>query len=180
MSSSLQDQLKQTGLASEKQARRARQDRKKNRKGGKPSRRRPAAPDPRAEAVQAERADKAERDREANAKREAQRLAKETAARVRQIVETHRIRRGEGERVYRFTRGTTIKEVWLSTEHHRRLAEGDIALVSFGEGYELVPKATGERIGEIDETALLVLNRGSSKTEDDMYADFPVPDDLMW
>ena len=180
MSNSLQDQLKQLGLADEKQARKARQDKKKSKKGSKPSRRQPAAPDPRAEAARRERAEKAERDRQTESKREARRRAKETAARIRQIVETNRIERGAGERVYRFTRGRKIKEAWLSPDHHRRLADGEIALVTFGEGYELVPKATGERIREIDEKALLVLNTGSTESDDDAYADFPIPDDLMW
>ena len=180
MSNSLQDQLKQLGLADEKQERKARQEKRKNRKGRKPSRRQTAAPDPQAEAARRERAEKAERDRASNSKREARRRAKETAARIRQIVETHGIKRGEGERVYRFTRGRKIKEVWLSAEHHQRLADGEIALVTYGQGYELVPKATGERIREIDEKALLVLNTGGAESDDDAYADFPIPDDLMW
>ncbi len=180
MSNSLQDQLKQTGLVDEKQARKARQEKKKARKESKPSRRQSTAPDPHAEAARRERAAKAERDREANAKREAWRRAKETAARIRQIVETHRIERGAGERVYRFTRGRKIKEVWLSAQHHRHLADGEIALVTFGEGYALVPKATGERIRGIDEEAVLVLNTARTESGDDLYADFPIPDDLMW
>jgi len=180
MSNSLQDQLKQLGLADEKQARKARQDKKKNRKGRKPSRRQPAATDPHAEAAGRERAEKAERDRATNSKREARRRAKETAARIRQIVDTHRIKRGDGERVYRFTRGRKIKEVWLSPEHHQRLADGEIALVTYGDGYELVPKATAERIRDIDEKALLVLNTEGTASDDDAYADFPIPDDLVW
>ena len=180
MTNSLQDQLKQAGLADEKQARKARQDKKKNKKASKASRRQQATPDPSADAARREQAEKADRDREANARREAQRRARETAARIQQIVESHRIERGEGERVYRFTRGTKIKEIWLSPEHHRRLAAGDIALVLSGEAYELVPKATGKRIEEIDASALVVLNTGQPESDDDAYADFPIPDDLMW
>lgn len=180
MSNSLQDQLKQSGLVDEKQARKARQEKRKNKKASKASRHQPAAPDPQAEAAQRERAEKVERDRQANARREAERRARETAARIRQIIESHRIDRSDGERVYHFTHGTKIKEIWLSPDHHRRLANGELALVTCGEGYELVPKATGERIREIDENALLVLNTGSGEPDDDAYADHPIPDDLMW
>jgi len=180
MSNSLQDQLKQSGLVDEKQARKARQEKRKNKKASKASRHQPAAPDPQAEAAQRERAEKVERDRQANARREAERRTRETAARIRQIIETHRIDRGAGERVYRFTHGTKIKETWLSPDHHRRLIDGELALVTFGEGYELVPKATGERISEIDANALLVLNTDSREPDDEAYADHPIPDDLMW
>jgi len=56
----------------------------------------------------------------------------------------------------------------------------EVGLVAFGAGYELVPRATAERIRGIDIEAVLVLNNAGSDAEDDAYADFPVPDDLMW
>lgn len=180
MSNSLQDQFKQLGLADEKQVRKARQGKKKKKGSPKPSRRESPAPDPRAEAAQRERAEKAERDRQIESEREAQRRAKETAARVRQIAETNRVERENGDLPYHFTRGSTIKEIRLSKAQHGRLANGEIALVACGESYELVPKATAERIREIDSEAVLVLNTGRPDSDDDPYADFPVPDDLMW
>lgn len=180
MTKSLQDQFKQLGLADEKQARKARQGKKKQKGVSGRARREAAAPDPNAEAAQRERAEKAERDRQLEAERQAERQAKETAERVRQIIESNRVERGDGELVYRFTRGSRIKELWLSKAHHRRLAEGDVGLVALGAGYELVPRSTAERIRGIDAEAVLVLNDGGPESGDDAYADFPVPDDLMW
>ncbi len=180
MSKSLEDQFKELGLANEKQVRKARQGKKKKKGNRKPSRAEPAVPDPGAEAAERERAEKAERDRQLEQERQAQRLAKETAARVRQIAETNRVEREKGDVAYHFTYGSRIKELWLSKAQHRRLAEGEIGLVAVGDGYELVSKATAERIREIDASAVLVLNSGSEESGDDPYADFPVPDDLMW
>jgi len=181
MADSLQDQLKQLGLADEKQARKARQNNKKN-KPRKPSRRGQSTPDPRAAEARQARAEKAERDRQTESRHQARRRAKETAARIRQIVETNRVTREQGEVVYRFTRGRKIKEVWLSQDQHRRLADGELALVSAGQTYDLVPKATAGRIQDIDDKAVLVLNQPADEAAqgDDPYADFPVPDDLMW
>lgn len=180
MSKSLEDQFKQLGLADDKQVRKARQGKKKKKGNRKPSRSEPATPDPQAEAAQRERAEKAERDRQIELERQARRREKETAERVHQIAKTHRVERGEGELVYRFTRGTRIKELWLGKAQHQRLADGEIALVACGDTYELVPKSTAERIREIDAEAVLVLNTGTPESDDDSYADFPVPDDLMW
>ncbi len=180
MSKSLEDQFRQLGLADEKQVRKARQGKKRKKGSPKRSRREAAAPDPQAEAAQRERAEKAERDRQIESERQAQRRAKETAARVRQIVETNRVEREDGDVPYRFTRGSRIKEIWLSKTQHRRLAEGELALVAFADSYELVQKTTAERIREIDAEAVLVLNTGGPESGDDPYADFPVPDDLMW
>jgi uncharacterized protein YaiL (DUF2058 family) len=180
MSKSLEDQFKELGLANEKQVRKARQGKKKKKGKGKPAKNEAVAPDPNAEAAQRERAEKAERDRRMEAERQAERRARESAARVRQIVETNRVEREKGDVAYHFTCGSRIKEVALSKAQHRRLAEGEIGLVALGNGYELVPRATAERIREIDADAVLVLNSRSAASDDDPYADFPVPDDLMW
>lgn len=180
MSKSLEDQFKELGLANEKQVRKARQGKKKKKGNRKPAQQQNAAPDAGAEAAERERAEKAERDRRLESERQAQRRAKETAARVRQIVETNRVEREDGDQPYRFTRGNRIKEVWLSRAQHRRLADGELALVALGDGYGLVSKTTAERIREIDPEAVLVLNTANPESGDDPYADFPVPDDLMW
>lgn len=180
MSKSLEDQFKELGLANEKQVRKARQGKKKKKGNRKPKRSEAAAPEPETESAQRERAEKAERDRRLESERQAERQAKETAARVRQIAETNRVEREKGDVAYHFTYGSRIKELWLSKAQHRRLAAGEIGLVAVGDGYELVSKATAERICEIDAAAVLVLNSGSDDSGDDPYADFPVPDDLMW
>ncbi len=180
MSKSLEDQFKQLGLADEKQVRKARQGKKRKKGSPKRSRREPAAPNPQAEAAERERAEKVERDRQLESERQARRRDKEAADRVRQIIETHRVERGEGDVAYHFTRGSRIKEIRLGTGQHRRLADGEIALVACGERYELVPRATAGRIEEIDAEAVLVLNTPDAESDDDPYADFPVPDDMMW
>ncbi|WP_070988891.1 DUF2058 domain-containing protein [Halofilum ochraceum] len=180
MSKSLEDQFKELGLANEKQVRKARQGKKKKKGNRKPTRSEAAAPEPETESAKRERAEKAERDRRLESERQAERQAKETAARVRQIAQTNRVEREKGDVAYHFTYGSRIKELWLSKAQHRRLAEGEIGLVAVGDRYELVSKATAERIREIDAAAVLVLNSGSGDSGDDPYADFPVPDDLMW
>jgi uncharacterized protein YaiL (DUF2058 family) len=56
-------------------------------------------------------------------------------------------------------------------------------LVKFGDGYELVRRQIAEKIAQRDATCILVQNAGSTETaaaEDDPYADFKIPDDLMW
>jgi tetraacyldisaccharide-1-P 4'-kinase len=53
------------------------------------------------------------------------------------------------------------------------------------EGTQMSAKEVAERIAERDPTVVLVLNRpdaapAKTPAEDDPYADYPVPDDLMW
>ena len=55
-------------------------------------------------------------------------------------------------------------------------------MVRFREGLAVVTREIGERIAERDARTLLVLRDGTEPDieEDPDYADYKVPDDLMW
>jgi uncharacterized protein YaiL (DUF2058 family) len=49
--------------------------------------------------------------------------------------------------------------------------------------YELVPAIVAEKIKQRDDSYVLVMNdkiQEETSTNDDPYADFQIPDDLMW
>ena len=71
----------------------------------------------------------------------------------------------------------------------RQLAAGSLVIVRLGEGFELVPRAAADKIRERDASAIVLDNgkvRGNAEpstgnAEDDAYyAQFQVPDDLIW
>jgi uncharacterized protein YaiL (DUF2058 family) len=51
-----------------------------------------------------------------------------------------------------------------------------------GGEYELLPAAAAEKIMQRDASVIVLLNRDERATvdEDDPYADYQIPDDLMW
>ena len=64
-----------------------------------------------------------------------------------------------------------------------QLIKGVIALVKLRDGYELVPAAIADKIAQRDDSAVLVHNTKVSNDaveEDDPYAAYQIPDDLMW
>jgi hypothetical protein len=59
--------------------------------------------------------------------------------------------------------------------------DGRLAVVRQDAFYELVPADIAERVRTRDPSLVLVWNQPSqTPDEDDPYADFQVPDDLMW
>ncbi len=179
MANSLRDQLVQTGLADEKRARKVEKDK---RAGSKKVRRGQAKGDDHAERDRRRRAEKAERDRQLEAQRQAERQRKESTAQIRQMIRDHRLEESGGEVAYQFTEGTKIRRIWVTPGQQKQLARGDIAVVAFGKGYELVPAETAEKIRERDPAVVLVHNAGSpgSGEDSDPYEEHPIPDDLMW
>lgn len=179
MALSLQEQLLKQGLVDEKKAKQIKQDkRRKNRQ----EKQKPPAPNETADRARQARAEQAERDRQANRARQAEAERKAIAAQIRQLVESHRLPRasGQDEVDYQFVDGKKIKKILVTAIQQDQLARGRIGIARHGETYELVPAAIAEKIRQRDEGTVVLLNDAKTSDEEDPYADYPIPDDLMW
>ena len=128
--------------------------------------------------------EKAERSRELNRIQREQAAHKAIQAQIKQLITLNRIDRQRGDIAYQFADGSKIKKIYLTSTLQDQLAYGIIVLAKLGDGYELVPKQVAEKIAQRDAACILVQNTGSNQPatveEDDPYADFKIPDDLMW
>ena len=137
-----------------------------------------------AQRQQAERSERAERDRALSAERNAQARANELRAQVRQIVDSHKVKR-EGEIAYGFSDDGKIRNVLVNEALRAQLAIGALVIARHGPGYELLPRAAAAMVHERD-AAAIVLDHGRDAAggepgaDDDYYKQFEVPDDLIW
>jgi len=177
---SLQDQLLKAGLADEKKAKAIRSEKRKKRK---------QQPKGAVEVSEAEirarqaREEKAERDRQLNLERKKEAEKKAVQAQIRQLVETNRLDRSRGETSYQFVDGKKIKKILVDDTMVDQLSRGRLAVVRLDENYDVVPEKVARKIMERDEGAVVVLhdrNHQTDKDEDDPYAGYEIPDDLMW
>jgi hypothetical protein len=176
---SLQEQLLKAGLVSEQRLKDVRTDKHKAVK--QTGKRGPQADDPARAAAERARAEKARKDLELNRQRqeEAQRRAHENE--IRQLIHTHRVVREAGDLAYNFTDGNTLKRLHVTKDQHARLADGRLAVVRQDAFYELVPAEIAERLRARDAHLVLVHNQPAKQPDaDDPYAEFKVPDDLIW
>lgn len=177
MALSLQEQLLKQGLVDDKKAKQMKQDKRRK---DRQSKQKPPQPNEVAERARAARAEQAERDRQANRERQEAADRKAIAAQIRQLVESHRLTREQGAVDYQFVDNRKIKKMLVSDVQQDQLARGRIAIARYGESYELVPAAIAEKIRQRGEDTIVVLNVPATEDEDDPYADYPIPDDLMW
>ncbi|MCY1177942.1 hypothetical protein D9M73_182720 [compost metagenome] len=62
-----------------------------------------------------------------------------------------------------------------------KLSNGALAVVAHAGGYEVIPREAALKIQERDPGRILLLNSHVEETdEDDPYAAYKIPDDLMW
>lgn len=137
--------------------------------------------------VERARAEKIERDRALEAERRAQARAAELRAQARQIIEDRKEPR-TGESEYRFVVDGVIRTLLVNDDLRKKLASGAVVIARLDDRFELLARAAAEKVRERD-AAMIVLDHGQSagtepattSSEDDAYyAQFKVPDDLMW
>ena len=178
--SSLQEQMLKAGLVDAKKAKQNQKDKRKAAKVQKKTKQ--EVVDETKLQAQKVREEKAAKDRELNAQRQAEVERKAIAAQIKQLIEMNVQSKGGGDIAYNFTDGKQIKKLYVTAELQRLLTRGRLAIVKLGESYELVPTPVAEKIAERDSSAIVSLAEVSTEAaeEDDPYADYQIPDDLMW
>ena len=133
------------------------------------------------------RLEKAEKDRALEAARRTQARVAELQAQARQIIRDKKVPRS-GDSEYRFTADGAIRTLLVDDDLRRKLSAGTLVIARLGDRYELLPRAAGDKVRERD-PGMIVLDHGQAadaapaagNAEDDAYyAQFQVPDDLVW
>lgn len=180
---SLQEQLLKAGLADEKKSKKALKQKRQQQKVARKSKQ--TVVDETKIAAEKALAEKAERDRALNQQREAKALEKAIGAQIKQLIEMNKISDTKGDIGYNFTDGT-IKKLYVTKPVQDQLSNGRLAIVKWLDSqkahYEIVPAIVADKIAQRDASFVVLLNDKSQEVidEDDPYADFPIPDDLMW
>jgi len=176
---SLQEQLLKAGLGDKNKAKKINQDKAKQKKVER--RAGTESVDEAKEAALEQQRKAAERAREFNAQRDAAAQQKAILAQIAQMVQQNRQPKGNGDIAYNFTIGSKIERFYVSEAVRGHLIAGRLVIVSLGGAFELVPKVIGEKIAERDPALVVFVKKSTDEVEeDDPYAAFKIPDDLMW
>ncbi|MFV0575420.1 MAG: DUF2058 domain-containing protein [Vibrio sp.] len=168
----LQEQMLKAGLVSNKKLEKAKKSSKKSRVQAREAR----------EAVEANKKAQQERDKALSEQQKQETLSKELKAQVKQLIEMNRINIADGDIGYNFTDGSLVKKIYVDKPTQDQLTKGRLAIARFAESYVVIPAAVADKIAQRDDETIVLNNVVSveEQDEDDPYADFVVPDDLMW
>ncbi|MFT6276207.1 MAG: hypothetical protein ACJAZ0_002311 [Halioglobus sp.] len=176
---SLKDQLLNAGLVDKKKAKQLKQELRKEakvrQKGQTPL-------DDNKEQVKRNLVEKAERDRQLNKQQQEVVEKKAIQAQISQLIKMNRIKRESGDIAYQFTDGTRIKKIYVTEQLQKDLVNGRLAIAKLGNEFELLPSSAAEKIRQRDPQVIVLLNtyEVTGVDEDDPYAEYQIPDDLMW
>ncbi|MCL9773908.1 DUF2058 domain-containing protein [Vibrio methylphosphonaticus] len=168
---SLQEQMLKAGLVNEKKLKKAKKGSKKSRVQAREAK----------AAVEENKAAQLERDKLLNKERDALVLTKEIRAQVKQLLNMNKIDNKHGDIKYNFTDENLVKSLYVEQETRDQLAKGILSIARYEDTYVVIPTIVAKKIAERDtETVIENDVKEEVAAEDDPYADFVVPDDLMW
>ncbi len=181
---SLQDQLLKAGLTTKQKARQANSDqRKKNKQKRSGVQHDLSLQEKVKQDLAASKAEKAKKDSELNAQKQKQLAEKETHLRILQILQHHQLTNINGETEYNYTFNNKVKKLLVDAVTHKALVNGRLAVCGLDDKTYVVTFETAEKIATLNSSVILVQNdkvESDNVDEDDPYAEFQIPDDLMW
>jgi uncharacterized protein YaiL (DUF2058 family) len=174
----LQEQMLKAGLVTSKKIAKVQKTAKKSRVQAREAR----------AAVEENKKAQLERDKQLSEQQKQAALSKEYKAQVKQLIEMNRIDVSKGDIGFNFTDNNLIKKIDVDKLTQAQLINGRLAIArlvvdnSGKSEYAIIPASVADKIAQRDASSI-VLNSALSQEaqdEDDPYADFKVPDDLMW
>ncbi|AEF47246.1 Protein of unknown function DUF2058 [Serratia sp. AS12] len=174
----LQEQMLKAGLVTSKKMAKVQKTAKKSRVQAREAR----------EAVEENKKAQLERDKQLSEQQKQAALSKEYKAQVKQLIEMNRIDLAKGDIGFNFTDNNVIKKVVVDKLTQAQLISGRLAIARLvidnreENEYVIIPASVADKIAQRDANSI-VLNSALSQEEqdeEDPYADFKVPDDLMW
>ncbi|RHW75363.1 DUF2058 domain-containing protein [Colwellia sp. RSH04] len=181
---SLQEQLLKAGLTTKQKARQANTEkRKKNKQKRSGVEQEATLQEKVKQDLQQAKSEKKAKDNALNEEKKLQLAAKEQGLRIQQILQHHQINNVLGDNEYNYTFNNKIKKIAVNDLTYKALVNGRLALCGFDEVTYIVTSETAAKVAELDKSIVLVQNDKvleEDATDDDPYAEYQIPDDLMW
>ena len=180
MAGSLQDQLLKAGLVNKKKAKQT--DREKQ-KVAKQKRQGEEVVDEGKALAEAARLAKLAKDKSLNEEQKAKAEAKAINAQIKQLIEGHCLNLNDAEIDYNFTDGKKVKKIQVTDLIQHQLSRGMLAIAKLGSVYYVIPAVIADKIRQRNDQYIasqVDISTLETVEEDDPYADYQIPDDLMW
>lgn len=177
--SSLQDQLLKSGLVSKDKATKAKSAKRKQAKINK--KHKIESIDESKSSAEKVMKHQAEKARHLNQEKNAKADQVAIIAQIKQLIEVNQQNQGKPQVSFNFTDENKIKKLEVSKEIHKHITNGLLAIARYNNQYSLVPKMVAKKIVQRSQAYIVDLNLQVEEIlEDDPYADYQIPDDLMW
>lgn len=181
MGNPFQDQLLKAGVVTKQQVKKAQSATNKKKKEQR-SKKEKVVDEAKLKAQQLAK-EKTERDKALNQRKEEQAKQKAISSQIDQLITENLIKRDEAcDIIYNFEHRKKVNRIYLNADMKQRVIDGKLGIARIEGRYEIIPKLIAEKIQQRNEKRVILFENSEDQEpdEDDPYAEFQVPDDLMW
>jgi len=184
MGNSLNDQFLKTGLVDKQKAKKVKTE--KRRQSQKRLKNKTETVNEAKNQIHRARIKQTERDRELNKSKDDALKRREISAQVKQLIELNKISIDSDQQTesihYNFTDDNKIKKIEVSKIIHAQIGKGLLGIVKQDNYYQIIPAVVAEKIQQRQPEKIMILMdaTGEDDSEDHLYSDYAIPDDLMW
>lgn len=178
---SLQDQLMKSGLINKQKAKQAQTE--KRRKAKQKKKKGTIEVSDVQIAINEQKAQQKQQDLDKNRETQAQLDVRAAHGKLIQMIAQHCEKNYQGEIDYHFTFENKVKRIAVNEKTQQGLIKGSLAICVLNDEFYLINKEAAAKLSEIDASVLVALHEKveiSEIEEDDPYAEFAIPDDLIW
>lgn len=181
MAGSLQDQLLGAGLSNKKKVKQINVDKRRQEKKSRKNKTELINE----ATVLADKAMTAEKEKSQQLNKKIKQCAEHKAdlAQIKQLVELNLVKVENSDRLYNFVDNDKVKTLEIDAQIQKALGAGQLAIVRVDDEYRLIPMGVADKIKLRDEESIIPITTdsdGAESVDDDPYADYQIPDDLMW
>ena len=180
MGNPFQDQLLKAGVVTKQQVKKAQSASNKKKKEQR-SKKNTVVDENKIKLQQAAK-EKADHDKALNLRKEEQAKQKATSIEIDQLITKNCIKRNDDcEIVYNFEHRNKVNRIYVNTEMRQQVIDGKLGLARIEGRYELIRKLIAEKIQLRNEKRVVLFEKEEQVIDkNDPYAEFQVPDDLVW
>lgn len=178
---SLQEQLMQSGLINKQKAKQAQTEKRRNAKQKK--KKGTIEVSAAQQTINAQKEQQKQQDLEKNKAVQISLDERAAHGKLIQMIAQHCEKDYQGEIDYHFTYASKVKRIAINEITQKSLINGLLAICVLNEDFYLINKEAAEKLTEIDASVLVSLHEKvdvQAIDEDDPYAEFAIPDDLVW
>ena len=127
--------------------------------------------------------EKLQKDQSLNQEKQKVLEQKALLASIVQMIKQHKIKDTSGDVAYQFIDQNKIKKVYVSQQVYNALVSGSLVIAKDQDSYAYLPKPLADKIDQKMEGFILVNHsqkNDQATDEEDPYAAYVIPDDLMW
>ncbi|MFQ3175801.1 MAG: hypothetical protein ACJAYB_000843 [Psychromonas sp.] len=178
---SLQEQLMKSGLINKQKAQQVQTD--KRRKAKQKKKKGSVEVSDMQISLNDQKQQNKQQDLDKNKETQAELALRAAHGKLIQMIAQHCEKNYQGEIDYHFTYSNKVKRIAVDSKTQKGLIRGELAICVLNEAFYLINKEAAAILAEIDPSVLVALHDKQeplAAPEDDPYADFAIPDDLIW